>query len=621
MDTEKEVAKPKILDRKRIKLSMSEKRVFNLQNQIERRGEEMENISKLLEQIKEKQLEAKKREESEKPKLTQELIRQIKLSYGYSRENKEKLGKLESSSEMSIQEILVKLGNKIDLIDYESEINRIKERLSMMWQKIGSFKSSNPSQVTSSKEPEPSDQMLFPPENVEQKALIKKLQRSLNELRGNIDHLNNRADNLQISYSKQQESIKTLTSTLNMKELKKNLNTLSDRLVSLESQPPPEAPAPIPDPTPPRKSSISHSKSSKAPTPKSSTPRASKPALINYTVSTPWERSQQLAPSRIIINNNAPKLETEKSLNDLDRKIDDITKELRKLIDTNENEFQKFKTSACKILERQDQSILSILTRVTALEVRVDSLENEDLKGKTIDTGLGKKRGRVDKGQLLEALQIAEKLVEDFKVMRKEVFDRLYQITEKELKGKASRRELLEIETRFEERFRGFDKDAERFRDGFKQSIQRLQDRISVQRTRRATSPDGDFDSSAILSKRRDKEFKCMNCDKTLGQLDKVQQSYSQWKNMPSKTKKGKMLHMGKGYSKLLQSYNQEIFSPDNSFRKEYNSDTETVPFQNSVIKTIDNRELDPSGLDLECKKLPQIRSTRNLKKFNDSAK
>jgi len=294
--------------------------------------------------------------------------------------------------------------------------------------------------------------------------------------------------------------------------------------------------------------------------------------------------------------------------------------------------------------------LISLLTRVTALEIRVDSLENEDIKAKTIDTGLGNKRGRIDKSQLLEALQIAEKLVNDFKQMRKEVFDKLYQITEKELKSKANATDLFEVETKFDERLNIYEKEIRKHKEAMRENIQRLQDRMSVQLTRRAISPDPDFDSSAILSKKQNMQTKCMNCDKTLPQLDKIQQNYSQWKNLPQKThtRNTKMLHLGKGYSKLLQSYNHEILSPDNSFRKDYNlalnegSDTDTVPFQNSMIKTLDTpnqdlssclkttkkkakkslkdiRELDPNGLDVECKKLPQINSTKDLRGFGDS--
>jgi hypothetical protein len=51
----------------------------------------------------------------------------------------------------------------------------------------------------------------------------------------------------------------------------------------------------------------------------------------------------------------------------------------------------KFKKSCSKILERQDQSLISVLTRLTSLEIRVDSLEFDGIKTKTIDTGLGKR--------------------------------------------------------------------------------------------------------------------------------------------------------------------------------------------------------------------------------------
>ena len=290
------------------------------------------------------------------------------------------------------------------------------------------------------------------------------------------------------------------------------------------------------------------------------------------------------------------------------------------MFDFTSSEFEKFKTSWNKILERQDQSLLSILTRVTSLEIRVDALEDDGIGPKTIDTGLGKSRGRAEKQQLLESLQISEKLVEDFKMMRKEVFNKLYEFQEKDLKMKANWGDLQEMETKFNEKFHTYDKETKKYKEDFKESIKNLQNRIKMQsRTTRARSPNGDIDSSAMMSKIHNKEFKCVNCDKNLGQLDKLQPDYSRWKNMPNISqmpKKSKMLHLGKGYSKLLQSYNNELFSPDSSFKNDYNSDNDVGPFHNSILKTLDNRELDPSGLDLECKRLPQIRSTRNIKNF-----
>jgi hypothetical protein len=55
-------------------------------------------------------------------------------------------------------------------------------------------------------------------------------------------------------------------------------------------------------------------------------------------------------------------------------------------------------------LERQDKSILSILTRVTFLECRVDSLEIGKLKAKTINTGANKDHANAEKTSTLRII-------------------------------------------------------------------------------------------------------------------------------------------------------------------------------------------------------------------------
>mmetsp|Transcript_23627 Transcript_23627/g.27133 ORF Transcript_23627/g.27133 Transcript_23627/m.27133 type:complete len:88 (+) Transcript_23627:555-818(+) len=87
---------------------------------------------------------------------------------------------------------------------------------------------------------------------------------------------------------------------------------------------------------------------------------------------------------------------------------------------------------------------------------------------------------------------------------------------------------------------------------------------------------------------------------------------------MPSRKRNQKMLHLGNGYSKLLQSYNYDTFSPDASFRYADQSESE-MHNHHSVLRTID-RELDPAGLELSTRKLPHIRSSSNFKRFTDNA-
>jgi hypothetical protein len=80
-----------------------------------------------------------------------------------------------------------------------------------------------------------------------------------------------------------------------------------------------------------------------------------------------------------------------------------------------------------------------------------------------------------------------------------------------------------------------------------------------------------------------------------------------------------KMLHMGEGYSRMLQSYNNEIFSMDGSSNNDaYSEKEEIMPIYDPFLKTIDiDLDLDPKGIDfVRCKKLPHIRSSLNLKPF-----
>jgi len=75
------------------------------------------------------------------------------------------------------------------------------------------------------------------------------------------------------------------------------------------------------------------------------------------------------------------------------------------------------------------------------------------------------------------------------------------------------------------------------------------------------------------------------------------------------------MLHLGQGYSKLLQSCNVELNSQDVSFPNEDASDLDIVHNQSHMKNS--EKELDGTGLDISCQKLPQIRSSSNLTKFS----
>lgn len=403
--------KSKNEDRSQRGLSANEKRINNLKVLIEKGTKDINNLSNLLEKLKEKQKNVQKEEEKQKPTLTNEMIRQIKLSFNYCKEDRERIENLENSNKTNFQEIMVKLGNKIDSIEVEGEMEKLKERIAECWQKMGSMQAHRRNTKAS----------IYPPdlmsESTGDKANRKLIERTLEEFGKRIETFEGKANDLTKCFSKQSEELKGISikiSNLNISEIYSSLSHLEEKMNAIELK-------------------IHSGKGPKI------GPQNEKLPILNYTVTSPKEKEAILRkPNKIIINNNADKLETEKSLRDLNRKIQDLRKETFRKFDFTESEFHKFKKSCGSILERQDQSILSILTRTTALEIRSDCLEADGIKAMTIDTGLGKTKGRRDKQQLLEALLIAEKLVEDFKGMRKEVFSKLYEIQEKDLKSKAN---------------------------------------------------------------------------------------------------------------------------------------------------------------------------------------
>lgn len=105
--------------------------------------------------------------------------------------------------------------------------------------------------------------------------------------------------------------------------------------------------------------------------------------------------------------------------------------------------------------------------------------------------------------------------------------------------------------------------------------------------------------------------------------MEGIQQDYSSWNHLPRRKGNNRMLHMGKGYSRMLKSLNHDIFSPDNSINNEEGSDLEGIPHSydnkaepvSSTRKKQPDRDLDPNALDISCQKLPQIRSTSNIHK------
>jgi hypothetical protein len=208
--------------------------------------------------------------------------------------------------------------------------------------------------------------------------------------------------------------------------------------------------------------------------------------------------------------------------------------------------------------------------------------------------------------------------------MRKEVFDKLYQITEKELKTKADVGAVEKLDEKLEEKFENYERKINRYKSEMIMSIKNLSKRVEKQGLQeRAKSPMPDIDTSAILSKRVAQGFKWANCDKNLGLMEGMHMDYSNWNHLPKRKEKNRMLHLGNGYSRMLKSLNQDIFSPDNSLNNEEGSDFDGLPlsYENRskqvlpTYKKSTDRELDPNSLDISCQKLPHIRSTSQIHK------
>lgn len=427
-----------------------------------------------------KQTKLAKEEEDKKPKLTFDLIRQIKQAYSVSREDRPKLEGLENLFAQKVQEIEVKIGNKVDDVEYQDEVQHIKEKLKELMHKIGAANSkSKPSALYIDTMPkEPNSAPVF----FDDSSSRKYIERCMEEVDKKIEKFDERIKNLEESYGKHSVELKTIYGSLSTVAPSEIITRLENEVKELAQR-------------------VDLKLSTRT---KDSSP------LLNYTLSSKEPKTGGVkSSSKIIINNNADKLETEKNFREVDRKIQDLRTDTFRQFDYTEDSMSKFKVAINKILERQDQSILSILTRVTTLEIRVDGLEADEAKAKTIDTGLGRGKGKAEKMQLLESLQIAEKLVQDFRNMRKEVFNKLYEIQEKDIKQKADINELKDVEAKIYQRFITYENDTKKYKNELRESIKSLQERIKKQGlTARARSPGLDIDTSAILSKRNVHGFK-----------------------------------------------------------------------------------------------------------------
>lgn len=306
---------------------------------------------------------------------------------------------------------------------------------------------------------------------VQHEASKKFFERSFEEFDKSLKKFDQRMENLENSYGKQAIEMKTLQGQVMAAAQPQILQDIKLQLAELE-----------------------HKVNSKISSPNDRSP------LLNYTISDPSERKDK--SSKKIIINNTEDFDSQKSTRDIVRKIEDLRTDTFRQFDFVGEELKKFRTAVDKTLDRQDQSLLAILTRVTSLEIRVDGLEFDGLKKPGIDSGL-RDKGKANRQQMIESLQISEKLLEDFQIMRKEVFSKLFEIQEKHLKNKANVKDILLLENKFDERFNVYEQDTKKYKNELKESIRAMQDRIKKQNVpMRAVSPMADINSSAILSKR-----------------------------------------------------------------------------------------------------------------------
>jgi len=383
------------------KIKAEERKRANLDEQVKQSNQRAEEISELLEEVKRKQRYLKKKQQESKPLFTLDMAKRIKEAFISTKEHAPRIESLENQLEIKLVEIGVKLGNKADIVEMDSEVEALHQKINGMAVK-GSPKKA--SRKYSSLKINPGD-ILSGLDTAENEGAVRKyLERCIEEIDKKMLRMNSRVDNLEDNYTQQTSMFK--------KAIEKTENTKQkESILNLESQL--------------RDLNMKMSQNIKN--------EASSP-LINYTL-TP---SEPPSPNKVVISNNSSKLETEKSLRDFNRKLKELRIDTFQKFDDVDNDIDKFKKSCSKILERQDHSIISILTRISSLELRVDGLEVDGMKSRPSDSSNLQSKNKANQQHLIESLQIAEKLTGDFKSMRNEVFKKLYEIQEKDLKLKAN---------------------------------------------------------------------------------------------------------------------------------------------------------------------------------------
>lgn len=539
-------------------LTLEEFRRQQLKKQLNKQRESMEQVMDQLEKLKQKEIDALKDEDSKKPKLTFEMVKQLRTSYMISTDLKSKFDKLDGDFVVKFLELQTKVGNKLDILEFETNLEWLNEKIEKLSKNVGQNVITQRKRSTSKliKDlPEHRNSVMIPGQSMSDTAIRTLVDRNIAEVMKTIDITNASLDSLKEEYAKQSGDIKLIISNLGslvkaeqLKMVHKQVILLNDRVDGIVGAPPSMSMKPF------------------------------------YSSPEP-EKAQTPTVNRIIINNNSEKLETEKQFRDVERTIKTLRNDTFKHFDYTEDSFVQYKNAISKILERQDQSLLSLLTRITSIEIRVDSLELDDknfgLSRSVKPDYNNPKNSKQQKGEILEALTIAQKLVEDFQTMRKEIYTKIYEISEGELKNKADLDLVKELEASLKNGLQKLETNQSKSKNEFLQNIKNLSERVSKQSfLNRAASPNPEIDSSAILSKRYDNGSKWANCDKQLGQLDHVKFDTIHWNKMPRRGKKSRMLHMGNGYSKLLQSL--EI-SGDDSFKQ---TDTNDEASSDQNLKT-----------------------------------
>lgn len=539
-------------------LTLEEFRRQQLKKQLNKQRESMEQVMHQLEKLKQKEIDALKDEDSKKPKLTFEMVKQLRTSYMISTDLKSKFDKLDGDFVVKFLELQTKVGNKLDILEFETNLEWLNEKIEKLSKNVGQNVITQRKRSTSKliKDlPEHRNSVMIPGQSMSDTAIRTLVDRNIAEVMKTIDITNASLDSLKEEYAKQSGDIKLIISNLGslvkaeqLKMVHKQVILLNDRVDGIVGAPPSMSMKPF------------------------------------YSSPEP-EKAQTPTVNRIIINNNSEKLETEKQFRDVERTIKTLRNDTFKHFDYTEDSFVQYKNAISKILERQDQSLLSLLTRITSIEIRVDSLELDDknfgLSRSVKPDYNNPKNSKQQKGEILEALTIAQKLVEDFQTMRKEIYTKIYEISEGELKNKADLDLVKELEASLKNGLQKLETNQSKSKNEFLQNIKNLSERVSKQSfLNRAASPNPEIDSSAILSKRYDNGSKWANCDKQLGQLDHVKFDTIHWNKMPRRGKKSRMLHMGNGYSKLLQSL--EI-SGDDSFKQ---TDTNDEASSDQNLKT-----------------------------------